>query len=93
MEGKMNKHHEIKEIDFINDTMKIIIDGKEFVFPLNLISKKLFKASDIERRTYNISPSGYGIHWKLIDEDLSIDGLLGINHSPKLIEETNPIAQ
>ena len=30
-------------------------------------------------------PSGYGIHWPLIDEDLSIDGLLGIVHTPQTI--------
>lgn len=40
-------------------------------------------ASEIERNTYEISPSGYGIHWPLIDEDISIDGLLGIVHVPE----------
>jgi hypothetical protein len=25
-----------------------------------------------------MSPAGYGIHWPMIDEDISIDGLLGI---------------
>jgi hypothetical protein len=41
----------------------------------------LLHASEIERTTFEISPSGYGIHWPLIDEDISIDGLLGITHS------------
>ena len=36
-----------------------------------------------ERATFEISPSGYGIHWPLLDEDISIDGLLGIVHTPK----------
>jgi hypothetical protein len=35
------------------------------------------------RAAYEVSPSGYGIHWPLVDEDLSIDGLLGIKHRPK----------
>jgi len=35
-----------------------------------------------ESAAYEISPSGYGIHWPLIDEDLSIDGLLGVKHRP-----------
>ncbi len=30
----------------------------------------------LERAMYRISPSGYGIHWPLIDEDLSINGIL-----------------
>ncbi|PKN21436.1 MAG: hypothetical protein CVU65_16870 [Deltaproteobacteria bacterium HGW-Deltaproteobacteria-22] len=25
-----------------------------------------------------MSPSGYGIHWPELDEDLSVDGLLGL---------------
>ncbi|MBF0567096.1 MAG: DUF2442 domain-containing protein, partial [Nitrospirae bacterium] len=32
---------------------------------------------------FEISPSCYGIHWPLLDEDISIDGLLGIVHAPK----------
>ncbi|MCH7754431.1 DUF2442 domain-containing protein [candidate division KSB1 bacterium] len=51
------------------------------------MSEKLANASDIEENKYEISPSGYGIHWPLIDEDLSIDGLLGIKHAPKRIKE------
>ena len=35
-----------------------------------------------ERNNFEVSPSGYGIHWPLIDEDLSIDGLIGIVHTP-----------
>jgi len=60
----------------------LIVDRQEHIFPLLQISKRLAQASKIERERYQISPSGYGIHWPLIDEDLSIDGLLGINHRP-----------
>ena len=52
---------------------------------LSEISLALRKASVEERNMYEISPSGYGIHWPLIDEDLSIDGLLGIVHTPQTI--------
>ncbi|MDP2982675.1 MAG: DUF2442 domain-containing protein [Candidatus Latescibacter sp.] len=34
---------------------------------------------------YKIQPSGYGIHWPLIDEDIAIDGLLGIVHTRESI--------
>ena len=40
------------------------------------ISNKLKNATDIERAFYKISPSGYGIHWPLIDEDLSVEAIL-----------------
>ena len=39
---------------------------------------KLVKANQMEREKVEILPSGYGIHWLLIDENLCIDGLLGI---------------
>ena len=41
----------------------------------------LAKANEKEISCYEISPSGYGIYWLLIDEDVAIDGLLGITHS------------
>ena len=61
--------------------MYLKVDDKEYVFQLEQISKKLLNASQVEREKYEISPSGYGLHWPLLDEDLSIDGLLGIKHS------------
>lgn len=60
--------------------MVIDIDGEKKIFDLNTISKLLADASEKERSNFEISPSGYGIHWPLLDEDLSIDGLLGISH-------------
>jgi len=83
----MKKYHEISDIHFTDETLKIKIDGKNHEFKLSAISEKLADASDIERNKYEISPSGYGIHWPLIDEDLSIDGFLGIKHRPKKIRE------
>jgi len=78
----MSKVHDIKKISFVGDTMKVLVDGKEHSFSLNEISKRLLMAAPHEREHFEISPSGYGIHWPLIDEDLSIDGLLGITHNP-----------
>jgi hypothetical protein len=52
------------------------VDGQTYDFPLVEISQKLANANEKERTAYQISPSGYGIHWPLIDEDLSINGLL-----------------
>ncbi len=84
----MKKYHEVSDIHFTDETLQIKIDGKYYEFKFSNISEKLASASDIERNKYEISPSGYGIHWPLIDEDLSIDGFLGIKHTPKRIKET-----
>jgi hypothetical protein len=82
----MKKYHKVSDINFTNESLKIGIDGKYYEFKLSAISERLANASDIEREKYEISPSGYGIHWPLIDEDLSIDGFLGIKHSPTKIK-------
>ena len=78
----MKKYHDVSNLYFNNDEMVVTIDGQMRKFVLSEISSALEKASVEERNMYEISPSGYGIHWPLIDEDLSIDGLLGIVHAP-----------
>ncbi len=83
----MKKYHEVSDIQFTDETLIIKIDGRRYEFQLPEISEKLANASAVERNRYEISPSGYGIHWPLIDEDLSIDGFLGIKHAPKKIKE------
>jgi len=56
--------------------MILKVDRKQYRFKLQDISYKLFKANKKEREAYRIICSGYGINWPLIDEDLSIDGLI-----------------
>jgi hypothetical protein len=68
--------HKIEAIRFNRDYIMLNIDGNELTIPLDKLSDRLKSATDIEREMYKISPSGYGIHWPLIDEDLSIDGIL-----------------
>jgi Protein of unknown function (DUF2442) len=79
----MNKYHTVEKVIFKGNAMLLTVDGKEYSFLLATISPRLEKASAVERDTFEVSPSGYGIHWPLVDEDLSIDALLGIEHQPK----------
>ena len=58
--------------------MRMTVDGQRYSCSLVEISGRLAKASAVERQQYEVSPTGYGIHWPLIDEDLSIDGLLKV---------------
>ena len=77
----MKAYHDIKNLHFSGDYIILTIDGDEKTFRIKEISSALERASETERNAYEISPSGYGIHWPLIDEDVSIDGLLGIVHT------------
>ena len=72
----MEKAYNITDIKFENDYLILVVDNQLIKVYLADVSDKLAKATDQERRDYKISPSGYGIHWRLIDEDLSINGLL-----------------
>lgn len=51
-------------------------DEQLISLPISEVSKKVESANDIQRKLYAIFPLGYGIHWSLIDEDLSVDSLL-----------------
>ncbi len=77
----MKAYHDIKDLHFIGEYMILTIDGEEKKFRIKEVSSTLEKASHSEKNAYEISPSGYGIHWPLIDEDISVDGLLGIVHT------------
>ena len=80
-EKTMHKAHKVKNVIVEGEHLKIEIDGKVHIFDLRKISKRLLTASPSERQRFEISPSGCGIHWPLIDEDLSINGLLTVKHS------------
>jgi hypothetical protein len=77
----MKPRHDIKNIHFSGEYLILTVDGEERRIRLNDISSALGHASEKEKSTFEISPSGYGIHWPLIDEDVAVDGLLGIIHS------------
>jgi hypothetical protein len=70
--------HTIQDITFDQNSIQLSIDGKFFKISLDKISSKLQSANELQRSLYKISPSGYGIHWPLIDEDLSVDSLMKI---------------
>ena len=68
--------HKIDSIKFDQDFIYLNIDGNDIKVALDSLSLKLKSADEYQRMFYKISPSGYGIHWPLIDEDLSIEGIL-----------------
>jgi len=86
----MRKLHVIEKVSFDRDKLVLHVDGQVHTLNVAKVSRRLANASDVERERFEISPSGYGIHWPLIDEDLSIDGLLGIRHSPGKTKEAIP---
>lgn len=72
----MEKAYQISDITFENEFIIFKVNDQLVRLKLADISSKLASATNAERYDYKISPSGYGIHWRLLDEDLSINGLL-----------------
>lgn len=68
--------HKIQEITFEKDMISLKVDGKLIRILLDKISMKLKRANEMQQNSYKISSSGYGIHWPLIDEDLSINAMI-----------------
>jgi uncharacterized protein DUF2442 len=68
--------HKVSQISFDNKCMTLVVDGKQLTVNLETVSLVLMSASENKRLDYEISPSGYGIHWRQLDEDLSIEALL-----------------
>ncbi len=77
----MEKAYNISEIRFENNQIILNIDNQLVKLNLSIVSQKLANATEAQLYDYKISPSGYGINWKQLDEDLSINGLLKLNTS------------
>ena len=77
----MKACHEIRDLHFSGEYMVLTIDGTEKKLRIKDVSPALERASEEQRNTFEVSPSGYGIHWPLLDEDIAVDGLLGIAHT------------
>lgn len=77
----MEKAYIINEIKLDNKYLSLKVDGHAIKLKLYDISQKLSNANEQEINDYTISPSGYGINWISLDEDLSINGLLKTSKS------------
>lgn len=56
----------------------IKVDDQLYRIAWQKCSQKLPSATIDERAFIRVSPSGYGLHWPLIDEDLAVNPLLKI---------------
>jgi hypothetical protein len=52
-----------------------LIDGRELSVPLSWFPR-LKNASPSQRKQWELIGGGIGIHWPLIDEDISVENLL-----------------
>ncbi len=58
------------------EELVIVLPDREVHVRWEDCSPALAAATDEQRRRAELSPGGYGIHWPLIDEDISVGGLV-----------------
>jgi len=54
----------------------LILQDRSITVPWEKCSATLAMASEAARMEAELSPGGYGVHWPLLDEDLSVQGLI-----------------
>jgi hypothetical protein len=63
-------------IETTEDELVVRLAEREVRIPWERCSPILAAATTEERRRAELSPGGYGVHWPMLDEDLSIGGLV-----------------
>ena len=65
-----------RAIETTPEALVVVLESGPIAIPWEKCSERLARASQAERDRAELSPSGYGIHWPLIDEDLAIGPLV-----------------
>jgi len=65
-----------KAIETTPEALIVTLESGSVSIPWERCSERLAHASQAERDRAELSPSGYGIHWPLIDEDLAVGPLV-----------------
>jgi hypothetical protein len=73
----------VSDVHFTDDTLSVdLMDGRTITVPLAWYPR-LLNATKDQQNQWEKCGGGYGIHWPLIDEDLSTEGLLKGLPAPK----------
>ena len=66
----------IVNVAVTDDTLSVDLeDGRTISIPIGWYPRLAYRTSE-ERTHFQISGSGYGIHWPDLDEDIGIEGLV-----------------
>jgi hypothetical protein len=69
---------EALSVEFVDASIRLILaDGREISAPLAWFPR-LRDASDAQRANWRLIGRGEGVHWPDLDEDVSVNALLGL---------------
>ncbi len=86
----MDKAHDVQNVAIEGAILGLRVDGKYYEIDITKVSNRLSRATPEQRANLEVSPAGYGIRWPDLDEDLSIDRLIGIKHPSSSAEAKAP---
>jgi hypothetical protein len=73
----------VEAVAFVGDRLEVSLrDGRTVSAPLSWFPR-LAAASPESRGIWEPCAAGLGIHWPLVDEDLSVEGLLRADAPPR----------
>lgn len=72
----MDLIHDVHSISGDTTYLYLTVDAQAYRIRWVDCSPLLAKASQAQRLHLDVSPSGYGLHWPQLDEDLAITPLL-----------------
>jgi uncharacterized protein DUF2442 len=73
----------VRDVQVTADSLRVVLtDGRSISAPLSWYPR-LLKASPADRGLWELSAAGQGVHWPLLDEDISVAGLLRGAASPE----------
>lgn len=79
----LNSDERVKAVVFLEEQLSVeLMDGRTISVPLAWYPR-LPHATKEQRDKWIVSGGGYGIHWELLDEDLSTEGLLKGQPAPR----------
>jgi hypothetical protein len=88
----LNSDERVKDVVFLEDQLSVeLMDGRTISVPLTWYPR-LLHATKEQRDKWTVSGGGYGIHWELLDEDLSTEGLLKGQPAPRANFPTKKVA-
>ena len=87
----MNKVYNIQDFTVTPEELSFIIKGEKIsIFLKNSGSRLLQKAKEDHLKIFEIDIDGIGVHWPVLDEDLSISGLLRVAGREDLVVSDIP---
>jgi len=73
----IDKIYEIKDLSVNQNTISFELSGHKVMIPLSKSGSKVLPHAKLEHlQIFELDDDGIGIHWPVLDEDLSIAGLL-----------------